>query len=130
VRDGDDVTIVAIGRMVAVAEEAADQLAASGVEAEVIDPRTTSPLDTETILESVENTGRLVVVDEATPRCNMATDISALVAKEAFGSLRAPIEMVTAPHTPVPFSDALEDLYMPDAQRVVNAAKGVLEWQR
>lgn len=130
VRDGDDVTIVALGRMVSVAEEAANQLAASGVEAEIIDPRTTSPLDTETILESVENTGRLVVVDEATPRCNMATDISALVAKEAFGSLRAPIEMVTAPHTPVPFSDALEDLYIPDAQRIVNAAKGVLEWQR
>jgi pyruvate/2-oxoglutarate/acetoin dehydrogenase E1 component len=111
-------------------EAAAAELAGSGVEAEIIDPRTTSPLDTETILESVENTGRLVVVDEATPRCNLATDISALVAKEAFGSLRAPIEMVTAPHTPVPFSDALEDLYIPDAQRVVNAAKGVVEWKR
>lgn len=130
VRDGEDVTIVAIGRMVSVAEAAATELAASGVEAEVIDPRTTSPLDTETILESVENTGRLVVVDEATPRCNLATDIAALAAKEAFGSLRAPIEMVTAPHTPVPFSDALEDLYIPDAQRVVNAAKAVVEWQR
>ncbi|PXY34452.1 alpha-ketoacid dehydrogenase subunit beta [Prauserella sp. PE36] len=130
VRDGDDVTIVAIGRMVSVAEEAAKQLAESGVEAEIIDPRTTSPLDTETILESVENTGRLVVVDEATPRCNLATDISALVAKEAFGSLRAPIEMVTAPHTPVPFSDALEDLYIPDAQRVANAVKTVVEWKR
>ncbi|HVV13290.1 alpha-ketoacid dehydrogenase subunit beta [Amycolatopsis sp.] len=130
VRDGDDVTIVAIGRMVSVAEAAAAELAGSGIEAEVIDPRTTSPLDTETILESVDNTGRLVVVDEATPRCNLATDISALVAKEAFGSLRAPIEMVTAPHTPVPFSDALEDLYIPDAQRVVNAAKAVAGWTR
>ncbi|MEU6646437.1 alpha-ketoacid dehydrogenase subunit beta [Saccharomonospora sp. NPDC046836] len=130
VRDGDDVTIVAIGRMVPVAEEAARQLSTSGVEAEIIDPRTTSPLDTETILESVENTGRLVVVDEATPRCNLATDISALVAKEAFGSLRAPIEMVTAPHTPVPFSDVLEDLYIPDAQRVTNAAKTVVEWKK
>ncbi|GAA5161786.1 MULTISPECIES: alpha-ketoacid dehydrogenase subunit beta [Amycolatopsis] len=130
VRDGDDVTIVAIGRMVSVAEAAATELAASGIEAEIIDPRTTSPLDTETILESVENTGRLVVVDEATPRCNMATDISALVAKEAFGALRAPIEMVTAPHTPVPFSDALEDLYIPDAQRVVNAVKAVAGWTR
>ncbi|NKQ55396.1 alpha-ketoacid dehydrogenase subunit beta [Amycolatopsis sp. K13G38] len=130
VRDGDDVTIVAIGRMVSVAEAAAAELASAGVEAEILDPRTTSPLDTDTILESVENTGRLVVVDEATPRCNLATDISALVAKEAFGALRAPIEMVTAPHTPVPFSDALEDLYIPDAQRVVNAAKAVMEWQR
>ncbi|GAB3138323.1 alpha-ketoacid dehydrogenase subunit beta [Amycolatopsis stemonae] len=130
VRDGDDVTIVAIGRMVAIAEEAAKELADNGIEAEIIDPRTTSPLDTGTIIESVENTGRLVVVDEASPRCNLATDISALVAKEAFGSLRAPIEMVTPPHTPVPFSDALEDLYIPDAQKVVNAAKAVVEYRR
>jgi acetoin:2,6-dichlorophenolindophenol oxidoreductase subunit beta len=130
VREGGDVTIVAIGRMVSVAMEAAGELASSGIEAEVIDPRTTSPLDTETILESVENTGRLVVVDEATPRCNLATDISATVAQEAFGSLQAPIQMVTAPHTPVPFSDALEDAYMPDAQKVVNAAKAVTEWER
>ena len=130
VREGGDVTIVAIGRMVSVAMEAARELAGSGVEAEVIDPRTTSPLDTDTILESVESTGRLVVVDEATPRCNLATDISATVAQEAFGSLRAPIQMVTAPHTPVPFSDALEDAYMPDAQKVVNAAKAVTGWER
>jgi pyruvate dehydrogenase E1 component beta subunit len=130
VRDGGDVTIVALGRMVSVALDAAGQLASSGIEAEVIDPRTTSPLDTETILESVENTGRLVVVDEASPRCNLATDISALVAEEAFGALRAPIEMVCPPHTPVPFSDALEDMYVPDAQRVVNAAKAAVEWTR
>ena len=76
VREGGDVTIVAFGRMVHTALEAAEELAASGVEAEVIDPRTTSPLDTDTILESVENTGRLVVVDESTPRCNIATDIA------------------------------------------------------
>lgn len=130
VRDGGDVTIVAIGRMVAVAEEAAKELASTGIEAEIIDPRTTSPLDASTILESVENTGRLVVVDEASPRCNLATDISALVAKEAFGALRAPIDMVTPPHTPVPFSDALEDLYIPDAQKVLNAAKAVVEYRR
>ncbi|MEV8609447.1 alpha-ketoacid dehydrogenase subunit beta [Amycolatopsis sp. NPDC051373] len=130
VRDGEDVTIVAIGRMVGVAEEAARELASTGVEAEVIDPRTTSPLDTETILESVENTGRLVIVDEASPRCNLATDISALVAREGFASLHAPIEMVTPPHTPVPFSDALEDLYIPGPQQVVNAAKAVVGWTR
>ncbi len=130
VREGEDVTIVAIGRMVSVAEQAAEQLAGDGVECEVVDPRTISPLDTDTILESVENTGRLVVVDESNPRCNLATDISALVAKEAFGSLRAPIEMVTAPHTPVPFSDALEDLYIPDAQRVANAVKSTVEYKR
>ena len=130
VRDGDDVTVVAIGRMVSVAEQAADQLAGDGISCEVVDPRTISPLDTDTILESVEHTGRLVVVDEATPRCNLATDISATVAKEGFGSLRAPIEMVTAPHTPVPFSDALEDLYVPDAQRVANAVKATVGYER
>jgi pyruvate/2-oxoglutarate/acetoin dehydrogenase E1 component len=130
VREGDDVTIVALGRMVSFAQRAADELARSGVECDIIDPRTTSPLDTDTILESVENTGRLVVVDEATPRCNLATDISALVAREAFGALRAPIEMVTAPHTPVPFSAALEDLYIPDPQRIVNAVKKVTSWER
>jgi len=128
-RDGDDVTIVAIGRMVSVAEEAARELAGAGVEAEIIDPRTTSPLDTETILESVEKTGCLVVVDEASPRCNVGTDISALVSQEAFGSLRGPIQVVSPPHVPVPFSDVLEDLYIPDAQRVVNAVKTVTEWK-
>ena len=82
----------------------------------MIDPRTTSPLDKDTILDSVENTGRLVVVDEATPRCRIATDIAALVAQEAFDALKAPIQMVTAPHTPVPFSpSSLEDLYIPSA---------------
>jgi acetoin:2,6-dichlorophenolindophenol oxidoreductase subunit beta len=130
VRDGGDVTVVAIGRMVSVALAAADELAGTGVQCEVIDPRTTSPLDTDTILESVESTGRLVVVDEATPRCNLATDISATVAQQAFGALRAPIEMVTAPHTPVPFAGNLEDLYIPDAQRVVNAVKSVTSWER
>lgn len=130
VRDGDDVTIVALGRMVSVAEEAAGELARQGVQAEIIDPRTTSPLDSDTILESVENTGRLVVVDEANPRCSMATDISALVAQEAFGALRAPIEMVTAPHTPVPFAQTLEQLYIPDAQKVADAVKKTMDWKK
>jgi pyruvate dehydrogenase E1 component beta subunit len=95
------------------------------VQCEVVDLRTTSPLDEETVLESVEGTGRLVVVDESHPRCSIATDISALVARKAFAALQAPIEMVTAPHTPVPFSNALEDLFIPDAQRVINTVKTV-----
>jgi pyruvate dehydrogenase E1 component beta subunit len=130
VREGGDVTIVALGRMVHTSLEAARQLAAAGVECEVVDLRTTSPLDEDTVLESVEGTGRLVVVDEAHPRCSMATDISALVARKAFGALRAPVEMVTAPHTPVPFSNTLEDIYIPDAQRIANAVKTVAEWAR
>ena len=87
-REGEDVTIVAIGRMVKLANEAADALAKQKIAATVIDPRTTSPMDIDTIIESVEETGRLVVVDEANPRCNMATDISALVAQDAFKALQ------------------------------------------
>jgi pyruvate dehydrogenase E1 component beta subunit len=127
-REGGDVTIVAIGRMVHMALEAADELAGSGVQAEVIDPRTTSPLDVDTILESVENTGRLVVVDESNPRCSLATDIGATVAQDAFGSLRAPIQLVTGPHTPVPFSDALEDLFIPDAAKIAGAVKTAVDY--
>ncbi|NHN56362.1 alpha-ketoacid dehydrogenase subunit beta [Calidifontibacter sp. DB0510] len=130
VRDGDDVTIVALGRMVSYASEAAEELAGTGVDAEIIDPRTTSPLDTETIIESVERTGRLVVVDESNPRCSVARDISAIVAEEAFGALKAPIQVVTAPHTPVPFSDVLEDLYIPSTQDIVNAVKTATDWKR
>jgi pyruvate/2-oxoglutarate/acetoin dehydrogenase E1 component len=120
-REGKDVTVVALGRMVMLANQAAETLAREGISCEVIDPRTTSPLDKDTILESVENTGRLVVVDEAHPRCSMATDIAALVAQEAFDALEAPVQMVTAPHTPVPFSPALEDLYLPNADKIVAA---------
>jgi pyruvate/2-oxoglutarate/acetoin dehydrogenase E1 component len=120
-REGKDVTVVALGRMVMLANQAAETLAREGISCEVIDPRTTSPLDKDTILESVEKTGRLVVVDEAHPRCSMATDIAALVAQEAFDALEAPVQMVTAPHTPVPFSPALEDLYLPNADKIVAA---------
>ncbi len=129
-REGGDVTIVAIGRMVHIALEAAGELAGSGVQAEVIDPRTTSPLDVDTILESVENTGRLVVVDESNPRCSLATDIAATVAQDAFGSLRAPIQLVTGPHTPVPFADALEDLFIPDAAKIAGAVKTAVDYAR
>ena len=95
----------------------------------MIDLRTTSPLDEETLLESVSVTGRVVVVDEANPRCSMATDISALIAQHAFGALKAPIQMVTAPHTPVPFADNLEDLYKPSAENITSAVRQVLEYQ-
>ena len=124
-REGRDITLVALGRMVMLANQAADKLAGEGISCEVIDPRTTSPLDIDSILESVENTGRLVVVDEAHPRCSMATDISAQVAELAFDSLQAPIQMVTAPHTPVPFSPSLEDLYLPNVDRIVAAVRKI-----
>ncbi len=123
VREGDDVTIVAIGRMVSMAEQAAEQLADEGIECEIVDPRTTSPLDEETIFESVENTGRLVVVDEANPRCSLAADIAARVAQNCFDDLKAAPKMVTAPHTPPPFSPTLEDLYVPDPKRIAAAVR-------
>jgi pyruvate dehydrogenase E1 component beta subunit len=125
-REGTDVTIVALGRMLKFANEAADLLAKQKISCTVIDPRTTSPMDFDTILESVEETGRLVVVDEAHPRCSMATDISAVVAQDAFKSLKAPIRMVTPPHVPVPFSPALEDAYIPNTARIMAAARSVL----
>jgi len=122
-REGDDVTIVAFGRMVNLANEAADNLAKNGVSCTVIDPRTTSPLDTDTILEAVEETGRLVVVDEAHPRCSMAKDIAGMVAEKAFRHLKAPILQVTSPHSPVPFSPALEDLYLPSTAKIEAAVR-------
>jgi pyruvate dehydrogenase E1 component beta subunit len=124
-RDGKHVTIVTLGRMLHVALEAASNLAKNNIQCEVIDLRTTSPMDQDTVLESVEKTGRLVVVDEANPRCNIATDVSAIVAQKAFGALKAPIEMVTAPHTPVPFSPDLEDLYIPNAAKIEAAVMKV-----
>jgi acetoin:2,6-dichlorophenolindophenol oxidoreductase subunit beta len=127
VRDGKDVLIIAIGRMVSVAEDAARKLAAEGVSACVIDPRTTSPLDEDTLLEYTEEIGRVVIVDEANPRCGVAADISALLADKCFDSLQGPIKLVTAPHTPVPYAPNLEDAYVPSADAVVNAAKSILK---
>ena len=129
VRDGKDVTIVTFGRMVHLSNEAAATLANSGIQCEVIDLRTTSPLDVDTVLESVGKTGRVVVVDESNPRCSIATDISALIAQKAFGDLKAPIEMVTAPHTPVPFADSLEDLYIPSPAKIRAAVQHVVDYR-
>jgi pyruvate/2-oxoglutarate/acetoin dehydrogenase E1 component len=129
VREGSDVTIVTLGRMVHVASDAAVALAKDGIDCEIIDLRTTSPLDEDSVLESVEKTGRVIVVDEASPRCNIATDISALIAEKAFASLKAPILRVTPPHTPVPFSDVLEDMYIPDAAKVVSAVRDLLRYK-
>lgn len=126
-REGADVTIVALARMVHVALEAADRLAAAGIHATVIDPRTTSPIDEDTILESVAETGRLVVVDEANPRCSVASEIAAFVADKGFHALKAPIRRVTAPHTPVPFAPVLEAAYIPNAERVEAAVRQLLD---
>jgi len=128
-REGDDVTIVTCGQLVRFAEKAADKLAKEGIGCDVIDLRTTSPLDEETILDSVENTGRLVVADESPPRCSLATDIAALAANKAFAALEAPIELVTAPHSPVPFARELESAYVPSAASIEKAVRKVLAYR-
>jgi pyruvate dehydrogenase E1 component beta subunit len=125
VREGDDVTVVVLGAPVLHASAAAETLAGEGIDCEIIDPRTTSPLDEETILESVERTGRLVIVDESPPRCSLAADIASIVADKGFASLKAPIKKVTCPHTPVPFAPSLEDAFLPNTGRVVEAVKAV-----
>lgn len=129
VRTGADATIVAIGRMVKYSVQAADALEKQGIKCDIIDPRTTSPLDTKSILASVKKTGRLVIVDEASPRCNIATDISAMVVQTAFGSLKAPIRMVSPPHTPVPFAPGLEDAYIPSPASIEAAVIEVVKYQ-
>ena len=121
VRAGRDVTIVAVGKMVHEATAAAAELSRRGVECEIIDPRTISPLDTETICDSVRRTGRLVVVDEANRRCGFAGDVASVVAEQAFDALRGPIQILTPPHVPTPFSPVLEDAYAPSAAQIIRA---------
>ncbi|WP_155010208.1 alpha-ketoacid dehydrogenase subunit beta [Priestia megaterium] len=125
-REGTDLTIVAIGKQVNTALTAADQLSHKGIDVEVVDPRSLSPFDEETILSSVEKTNRLIVIDEANPRCSIATDIAALVADKGFDMLDAPIKRITAPHTPVPFSPPLEDIYLPTPQKVIEVVSELL----
>jgi pyruvate/2-oxoglutarate/acetoin dehydrogenase E1 component len=125
-REGRDVTLVGIARMTRVCLEAADQLAAEGVDAEVIDLLSLAPLDEECLVESVSKTGHLVVVDEDTPRCSVARDIAAVVADKAIGYLDGPIKTVTGAHTPVPYSGVLEAAYLPGPDHVVAAAMASL----
>jgi pyruvate dehydrogenase E1 component beta subunit len=125
-RTGSDVTLVAFSRMVLLANQVADKLAREGISCEVIDPRTTSPLDQDSIIESVEKTGRLVVVDEATPMCGMASEIASMIACEAFDCLEAPIVKVTAPHTPVPATPELEQDYIPSVDKIERAVRKVM----
>ena len=122
VREGADVTIVAIGWTVGKALAAAEQLAGEGIDAEVIDPRTLAPLDTATILQSVEKTGRLVVVDQATRHGSAAAVIAAEVASEGFSSLKAPVELVTALDATIPYSEPMEQYLLPDETKIVGRA--------
>ena len=126
-RAGGDVTIVATGWMVPRSLAAAEKLAAEGIQAEVIDPRTVAPLDLATILKSVAKTGRLVLVDQAPRHATVAGIIAGEVAEHGFSSLKAPILQVTARDATVPYSEPLEAYVIPDEERIIAAVRKVLK---
>jgi acetoin:2,6-dichlorophenolindophenol oxidoreductase subunit beta len=121
-RPGSDVTLVSYAKTVGVCLQAAEQLAAQGVQAEVLDLRCLKPLDEAAVLRSVRKTGRLVVVHEAAAPCGIGAEVAALVAGQAFEALRAPIVRVTGPDAPAPSSWALEQAFVPQADTVREAA--------
>lgn len=125
VRDGDDVTIIGVGECVLRALTAADQLAGDGVSACVVDVRSISPLDIETLAAASASTGRVVVVDESPPRCSVASEIAASITDAVFGDLVAPVRRVTAANSPVPFSPPLEDAYLPSVDDIVGAVRSL-----
>lgn len=125
-RVGKDVTIVATSLMVHKALAAAETLAAEGIEAEVIDPRTLVPFDKETLFQSVEKTGRLVIVHEAVKTGGFGGEIAAMVAEECFDVLDAPIKRVAAPFTPIPFATGLETAFIPNEEKIIEAVKAIL----
>jgi len=126
-RQGKDVTLVGISYMTHVCLEAAERLAGEGIEAEVIDLLSLSPIDYPQILESVRKTKHLVVVDEDQPHCSVAREIAAVVADEGLNYLDGPIKTVTGAHAPVPFAGVLEAAFVPDAARVAGAVKAAFD---
>lgn len=127
VRSGSDVTVVALSLMVQHALAAAKQLAAQGISAEVIDPRTVSPLDIDTILQSVAKTGRLLVVDEAFGPCGFASEVAARVADVGFNDLDAPVKRLHGAFAPTPYAPALEQAVVPNVDHVVTAIRELVE---
>ena len=127
VREGTDATVVAISLMVHHAIKAAEELAAEGISIEIIDPRTVSPLDTETILRSVAKTGRVLVVDEAFQPCSVASEIAAQIADAGFDDLDAPVKRLNGAFTPTPYAPTLEKAIVPQVEDVVKAIRALLE---
>ena len=125
VRPGKDVSVVATMWMVYEAMMAAEELAADGIEIEIIDPRTVAPLDRETIFASVEKTGKLVTVEEGRLVCGMGAEIAALACGDYFDLLKAPVQRVASPMVPIPGSPVLEDLYLPNKDTIIRAVKRV-----
>lgn len=125
-RKGEHLTIVTIGKMLFVGQEVAETLEKENVSVEVIDLRTVAPWDQDTVIQSVKKTGRLIVIDEANPHNNTATDIASVVTDKAFDYLDGPIKCVCAPNTPVPFAANLEQMYIPDANKVLKEADEII----
>ena len=124
-REGTDVTVVALAKMVYEALEAAEELAKEGISLEVIDPRTLVPFDRETVINSVKKTGRLVVIDEACQTCGTAGEIIAFVTsdKEAFGKLKAAPARVSGLDIPIPFSPPMEKFALPNKSKLIVAVR-------
>jgi pyruvate dehydrogenase E1 component beta subunit len=125
-RKGNDVTIVSFGKIIKEAYKAADILSEEGIECEIIDLRTVRPMDRNTIIESVKKTNRLIVLEEAWPFGNVATEITYLVQSEAFDYLDAPIIKINTADTPAPYSPVLLEEWLPNSKDVIKAVKKVL----
>ncbi len=125
-KPGRDVTVVTWSKMLGVAFKAAGALGKEGIDIEILDLRTLVPLDKEAIIKSVQKTGRLVILHEATRTGGYGGEIAALAAEEAFSCLKAPIKRVTGPDIPVPFSPPLEQFYIPDEKQLIEAVKGIM----
>ncbi|MCY3861353.1 MAG: pyruvate dehydrogenase complex E1 component subunit beta [bacterium] len=126
-REGTDVTVVTVAGAITLGLAAAEQLVSEGISVEVIDLRSIVPMDTDTILESVAKTGRLLIADPAHEMGSVASEISAVVAQHGFWSLQAPIARVTTPHTHMPFSADLEKVLLPSADKIVAEARALME---
>ena len=126
VREGADITVIAIGRMVVEATKAAKTLEAEGISVEIIDPRTVQPLDTPAIIASVKKTNRALVVHEAVEFGGIGAEISAQITEQAFDYLDAPVGRVAAPFSPSPYAPILENAYMPDANRIAAGIRAVV----
>lgn len=125
-RKGADVTVVSFGKIIKEAHKAAEELAAEGVEVEIIDLRTVRPIDFDTVLESVRKTNRLVVVEEAWPLASISSEIAFRVQKDAFDDLDAPVKRVTALDTPMAYAPTLVEAYLPSKEKIVKAIKEVM----
>ena len=126
-RPGKDISLIASSRSVVTALEAADELSGEGIEAEVVDLRTLSPLDKDIILKSVNNSGRVIIIDETNESCGVAAEISAIISEAAFDALKSPIKRIARPNVPVPASPLLENCLDITPDKIVAAAQGLVE---